>query len=154
MSVYRRTRTSSRGPPSRQRRGEEDDESRVEGRMTVNELEPRGSCSRPWRLSSTFLGSHELRHIALTLLSLSLFRFIVIFSFSIHRVLGSGSVSRMKPLPAFMSVLDYRERDNHDFPEMYELMTMARWGGRGLKWLTIMNSCPARLYSQEWMHHS
>ena len=67
-----------------------------------------------------------MRHIALTLLSLSLFRFIVIFSFSIHRVLGSGSVSRMKPLPAFMSVLDYRERDNHDFPEMYELMTMAR----------------------------
>lgn len=156
MSVYRRTRTSSRGPPSRQRRAEEDDEGRVEGRMTVNELEPRGSCSRPWRLSSTFLGSHELRHVALTLLSLPLFRSIVIFSFSIHRVLGSGSISRVKPLPAFMSVLDYRERDNQDFPEMYELMTMARWGGRGLKWLTIMNFCPARLYSQEHgcMDHS
>lgn len=85
MSAYRRTRTSSRGPPSRQRRAEEDDEGRVEGRMTVNELEPRGSCSRPRRLSSTFLGSHELRPAALLrslLLAVSLFTSFILFFFS------------------------------------------------------------------------
>lgn len=80
--------------------------------MTVNELEPRGSCSGAPGAPSTFLGSHELQARV---------------SLPPRRVRRDGlSVSRVKPLPAFMSSLDYRAARDHGFPEMYELMTMAR----------------------------